>query len=242
MLSSGQLRAATMRCTVRKVAVKNLIARGAFVESAAWTRIQQDIDAAIDAVRWPEDSDRFTIYPESGKKSGEGNGVKPIKSGFILNLKNLGWKPEGRYPYPSAPPDTPERKMGGPAELLQDRSRRYRLPGAFDAHLDLTADGFKAFVVEWETGNISSSHRAMNKMALALKEGLIAGGILVLPTRALYKYLTDRIGNYEELEPYFRVWSDLDVSGYLGVVSVEHDGTSTDVPRIRKGTDGRALI
>jgi len=32
------------------------------------------------------------------------------------------------------------------------------------------------------------------------------GTALVLPSRKLYPYLTDRIGNYEELEPYFDVW------------------------------------
>ncbi len=83
----------------------------------------------------------------------------------------------------------------------------------------------------------------MNKMALALKQGRIAGGVLVLPGRALYRYLTDRIGNYEELAPYFSLYTDLDVDqGYLGVIVVEHDSVSSDVPKIRKGKDGRALV
>jgi hypothetical protein len=98
-------------------------------------------------------------------------------------------------------------------------------------------------VVEWETGNISSSHRAINKMALALLFRRISGGLLVLPTRDLYRYLTDRAGNYRELEPYFPLFSALQVAeGYLGVLAVEHDATSYSVPRIAKGTSGRALI
>jgi hypothetical protein len=109
--------------------------------------------------------------------------------------------------------------------------------------LDLSAERLAPFAVEWETGNIASSHRAMNKMALTLKQGRIAGGVLVLPSRALYRYLTDRMGNYEELEPYFGLYTDLEVDrGYLGVVVVEHDAVSADVPKIRKGTDGRALV
>lgn len=83
----------------------------------------------------------------------------------------------------------------------------------------------------------------MNKMAMALMAGALSGGLLVLPTRDLYKFLTDRVGNYRELEPYFGLWSSLPIeSGCLGVVAVEHDATSPDVPRIKKGTDGWALV
>jgi hypothetical protein len=80
-------------------------------------------------------------------------------------------------------------------------------------------------------------------MALGLLQGHLAGGALILPTRDLYRYLTDRVGNYRELEPYFPLWAKLPVrNGYLGVIAVEHDAVSLDVPRITKGTDGRALI
>lgn len=94
-----------------------------------------------------------------------------------------------------------------------------------------------------ETGNISSSHRALNKMAVGILKGILVGGVLVLPTRKMYKYLTDRIGNFSEIEPYFPLWESLDVKeGYLAVIAIEHDGVSKNVPRIPKGTDGRALL
>ena len=65
----------------------------------------------------------------------------------------------------------------------------------------------------------------------------------MLPTRALYRYLTDRVGNYPEIAPYFPLWAALPVwNGYMGVVAVEHDAVSPDVPRITKGTDGLALL
>ena len=64
----------------------------------------------------------------------------------------------------------------------------------------------KFYAVEWETGNISSSHRALNKMAIGIGDGILLGGTLVLPNRNLYNYLTDRIGNYEELLPYFPMY------------------------------------
>jgi hypothetical protein len=111
--------------------------------------------------------------------------------------------------------------------------------GGFDVACPV---GDKFFVLEWETGNVSSSHRAINKMCLGLLDGALIGGVLVVPTRAMYKYLTDRVGNFTELQPYFRFWSRFPVrEGLLAVIAIEHDGVSRDVPRIPKGTDGRAL-
>ena len=61
--------------------------------------------------------------------------------------------------------------------------------------------------------------------------------------RQLARYLTGRIGNYPELEPYFPLWGYLRAeNAYMGVVEVTFDGTSRDVPRIGKMTDGRALV
>ncbi len=174
-------------------------------------------------MKWPTGASHFTIHPESGKKRGKGNGVKPIKEAFIATLLGREWKPETRYP-------------------KRDEDRSALRPGAFDTWLDLSSEGLRPFVTEWETGNISSSHRALNKMAMALMHGLISGGILVLPTRSLYRYLTDRVGNLPEIEPYFPLWRSVPVNyGHLGILAVEHDDTSLDVPRIAKGTDGRAL-
>jgi hypothetical protein len=80
-------------------------------------------------------------------------------------------------------------------------------------------------------------------MALGIKRKILKGGVLVLPTRQLYAYLTDRVGNFEEIEPYFDLWRSIACEdGLLAVIAVEHDRTSDKVPRIKKGTDGRALI
>src|SRR5579884_1383889 len=89
---------------------------------------------------------------------------------------------------------------------------------------------------EWETGNISSSHRAMNKLLLTLKLGGLIGGFLVVPSDRLKVYLTDRIGNIGELRPYFPLWRDTEIKeGALQIVVVELDAISFDVPRIPKG-------
>ena len=113
-----------------------------------------------------------------------------------------------------------------------------RRPGKIDAAFD-GPSGLVCF--EWETGNVSSSHRSVNKMALGLLSGTIVAGILAIPSRKLYKYLTDRIGNIAELEPYYDLWKSIHCdNGVLEIVAFEHDAESFDVPRIPKGTDGRA--
>ena len=115
-------------------------------------------------------------------------------------------------------------------------------PGPIDATLPI---GDKFFAVEWETGNISSSHRAINKMVTGILSGQLISGILILPSREMYFYLTDRVGNFRELEPYFDVWKQANYNineGYLGVIEIEHDDVSNNVPKIAKGTDGRALV
>lgn len=89
--------------------------------------------------------------------------------------------------------------------------------GPLDAAIKLQDGSF--FAVEWETGNISSSHRALNKMCLGLLNGMLSGGgALILPSRDFYQYLTDRIGNYLELKPYFPVWQQLSINGFLASV------------------------
>ncbi|GER84776.1 hypothetical protein KTAU_34120 [Thermogemmatispora aurantia] len=76
-------------------------------------------------------------------------------------------------------------------------------------------------------------------------KGALIGGVLILPSRNMYRYLTDRIGNFEEVEPYFPLWEALATfvaRGVLWVVAIEQDAVSKSVPRIEKGTDGRALM
>jgi hypothetical protein len=145
------------------------------------------------------------------------NGVKPIKKAFLDHLAECGWELENRV-------DLGVTKR----------------PGPIDATCSISG---KLFAVEWETGNISSSHRAINKMVIGILRGVLLGGALVLPTRELYPYLTDRIGNLRELEPYFDVWKSVKCeNGFLTVIAVEHDETSKEVPPIPKGFDGLAHL
>jgi hypothetical protein len=145
------------------------------------------------------------------------NGVRPIKKAFLNHLTECGWELENRV-------DIGVTKR----------------PGPIDATCSVNN---QLFAVEWETGNISSSHRAINKMVMGILRGILVGGALVLPTRELYPYLTDRIGNLRELEPYFDVWKSVRCeNGFLIVIAVEHDDTSEEVPSIPKGFDGLARL
>ncbi|MGD0013444.1 MAG: hypothetical protein ABSD56_03315 [Bryobacteraceae bacterium] len=200
---------------MRIVRTETLISRGHYARSAHWRHTRKTIRDAAKSCCWPPGSGSFTIYPESGKKRGKGNGVLPIKREFIGSLKDRGWVIEGRA----------KNALG-------------QQLGDFDAVI-MGPEG--PVVAEWETGNISSSHRSLNKMTMLLSSGLIAAGTLVVPSRELYKYLTDRVGNIQELEPYFVLWRSAACdNGVLEVVVIEHDTTSYDVPRIPKLTSGRA--
>ena len=194
-----------------------LLDKGNITATDEWRTIQQEIREAIAAISWPPGSTGFTINPIRKK-----NGVKPIKDACMLLLNSkFSWTLEAPI-FPRGLRDSEQRS-----------------PGKVDA---ARSTGFGTFVVEWETGNISSSHRALNKMALAIMQKAIVGGVLILPTRRLYTYLTDRIGNYEELQPYFPLWQSLNVdTGLLAVIAIEHDAEDPHVPRIAQGTDGRAL-
>jgi len=195
-----------------------LIDRGQFSASDDWSATRSEIENAIKSMEWPPGSGKFTLYDESGKGRGKGSGVKPIKDMFVRELcqQGQGWEPEVKL-------EIPARVSPGPIDVMK-------------------RVGSKKFAVEWETGNISSSHRAMDKLVMGLLKGVLVGGALIMPTRRMYTYLTDRVGNFEELSPYFDMWRAISVDdGLLAVMAVEHDDVSKHVPRFRKGTNGRAL-
>jgi hypothetical protein len=202
---------------VKLLRTDTLIERGAFAASTVRVQIERELADAIHAVVWPPRSDRFTIRPESGKKRGHGNGVKPIKEACQLLLKKrYRWSLEERM------------SIGDGAGA-----------GKIDA---VRTTEFGPFAMEWETGNISSSHRSLNKMSLGILTGKLAGGALIVPSRRLYHYLTDRVGNEKELLPYYPLWRHVvSGDGLLIILVVEHDDEDPSVPRIAKGTDGRAL-
>ena len=190
-----------------------MIKEGRFPSSKESKDSFREIGEAIRSVVWPPNSSKFTILPQ--KKA---NGVKPIKESCVAYLKEQGWQ----------------------IEKSMTIVKNVR-PGPVDALKKLKSGKFFAF--EWETGNISSTHRALNKLSIGLLNGVLSAGVVVLPNRILYQWLTDRVGNYEEISPYFSLWESLPIKeGLLAIIPVEHDDTSDTVPHIPKGTDGRAKI
>lgn len=142
------------------------------------------------------------------------NGVVPIKSRMATALGSQGWLLNERWPIP-------------------DMTAPGRMDGAIK-----TSHGLVAF--EWETGNISSSHRSLNKVCLGLTLGTIAGGILAVSARQLQQYLTDRVGSYEELRAYFPLWQATPCDlGVLEIIVVTYDQLSDKVPLIPKAKTGR---
>jgi len=182
---------------------------GSFRRSALWKRAQDDVRAGISRVVWPPRAKQFTIRPVD-----KGNGVKPIKAACVSHLESQGWQ----------------------GEALPDLLRGVLGRKDLDALLSVRG---KHVAFEWETGNISSSHRAVNKLLVGFSESVLSGAILVVPSRQLYRYLTDRVGNVAELEAYLDMWSKAQVkNGCLKLFVVEHDAEGKRTKLIPKGTDG----
>jgi hypothetical protein len=190
-----------------------LIKAGEFETNPEFKKVIREIEESVLRVVHPTGTSKFSLRPSTKHE----NGVEPIKYACIEYLVSKGWKAEVRL----------DLKSG-------------LKPGKVDAVKEV--DGFAPFLFEWETGNISSSHRAISKMALGLVSGNVSGGVLVVPSRDFYKHLTDRIGNFREIAPYFPMYAALKVKkGFLAVMEIEHDEISENVPFIRKGLDGMSL-
>lgn len=200
--------------------------QGGYSGTPEFKKVKAMIERAIAANHNPVDSGEFNLRARAvdqntgrklPKKAGVTvNGVVPIKDGFIDNLGNQGW-------------------------LFEQRT--HPKLGKCDAVYSFSGN-VKPFIVEWETGNISSSHRAANRILTTILDGHASGGIIVLPSKAMYEHLTDRIGNLFEMEPYFSLYKKIDnlsSDPYLfGFVVVEHDKLSSEVPYLKGGNDGLA--
>jgi hypothetical protein len=192
-----------------------LINEGDFTGTNDYSGLHAEILEGLKAVVWPGGSESFRIRPRT-KEDKHPNGVLPIKARFVEALRARGWKIE-------EPLQIAVREKPGPLDAVKLVQGKY-------------------YAVEWETGNISSSHRALNKMAIGIGAGVLWGGTLIVPSRSLYRHLTDRIGNYEELVPYFPMYKMMKPeAGVLTIMAVEHDELDSAVPKIPKGTDGYGL-
>ncbi|MCM2491108.1 hypothetical protein [Burkholderia glumae] len=220
-----------------------LFNQGDVVLSPDWQALHESYVRSIQSIEHPAGTGHLTIRRKMRKPDGKWsrNGVGYLRNAFLQHMRDVeGWEPEG---YVNLARDRQQ-----PPIKLYPSMEDYREPitsdfGGFD--LTTIGDNGTRIAIEWETGNISSSHRSMNKLAIALGAGIVDVGVLIVPSRDLYEHLTDRIGNIGELSGYLSMWEGLKSTvarGLLALTVVEHDELTDapDIPYLAVGNDGRA--
>lgn len=220
-----------------------LFDQGEVISSSDWKALHESYVRSIEDIDNPRGSGRLCLRRKVRLPNGQWarNGVGYLRLRFLEHVRDVeGWEPEGIVEL--------ARDRDQPAIRLYPSLEAYREPitsdfGGFD--LVTQGAGGTKIAIEWETGNISSSHRSMNKLAIALGAGIIQVGVLILPSRLLYEHLTDRIGNIGELSGYLSMWEGLKGTverGLLAITVVEHDELTDDetFPFLSVGMDGRA--
>lgn len=220
-----------------------LFDKGDVISSEDWSTIHTSYVRAIASIDHPIGAGTLTLREKVKLPNGQWqrNGVNFLRTQFLQYMRDHeGWKAEGNVDL--------ARNRRQPAIKLYPSLEPYCEPitsdfGSFD--FMTTAVKGTRVAIEWETGNISSSHRSMNKLAIALSNGIIEIGVLILPSRKLYEHLTDRIGNIGELSGYLAMWEGLKAvvpRGLLAITVVEQDALTTapDFPYLKVGSDGRS--
>lgn len=146
------------------------------------------------------------------------NGVVPLKETCYRMLEEVyGW-------YRERPLDVLSEK-GGPIDVykvFQDERNEVRVG------------------IEFETGNISSAHRSMNKLHLGVSSSELDLAVLLMPMHRLSYYLTDRVSNYEELKPYFLLIKDIPFI-MIGFDVESYSSTAVFLPKGRDGMSNRSV-
>ena len=220
-----------------------LFDKGDLLSSADWHSIHSSYVRSIRSIEHPIGSGSFTIRQKKRKRPGSKqwfrNGVRYLQEHFLDHVQNVeGWQAEGAA----------DLGLGNqPPIRLFPCGTLYPIDIAIFGDFDMvtTAPNGTRVAIEWETGNVSSSHRSMNKLVLALEAGSVSVGVLIVPGRILYKHLTDRVGNFEELSGYMRMWQSFGATvrrGLLAVSVVEHDHLTDNpaIPYLPSGEDGNA--
>ena len=216
--------------------------QGDVINSADWKTVHDSFVRSIQSIEHPEGTGALTLRQRvlvNGKFIR--NGVKPLRTQFLKHMvETEGWRGEGLVDLAKTRPQVNTKRFPNQEDYAEPITSAF---GGFD--FATTAPGGSKIAIEWETGNISSSHRSLNKLCIALSSGIIQVGVLVVPSRQLYLHLTDRIGNIGELSPYLSFWASIRGTierGLLAVTVVEHDHLSDDeaIPFLKQGKDGNA--
>lgn len=220
--------------------------KGSVLSALDWDKIHKSYVNSIKSVVYPPGAKSLTIREKSknASKKWVRNGVGYLRNCFLAHMIGVEkWHHEfgfslGKKQKPPTLENYP--KTNPPTYLPEPITSGF---GNFD-FVTTGANGTRV-AIEWETGNISSSHRSMNKLCIALIAHEIDVGVLIVPSRDLYDHLTDRVGNIGELSGYLNMWAELECRvdrGALVVTVVEHDFLTTDpqFPYLNTGNDGRA--
>lgn len=222
-----------------------LFDQGDVVSSADWADIHTAYVRSIERIDNPRGSGQLVLRrktQDSKSKQWNRNGVGYLRSRFLEHMVNdEGWQAEAEVDL--------QHLQQQPELRLYPSLEPYAEPitsafGAFD-FVTTTESGIRV-AIEWETGNISSSHRSLNKLSIVLATNKIQAGVLILPSRYLYEHLTDRIGNIGELSPYLGMWHSMGATvkrGLLAITVVEHDELTDDpsFSYLKTGKDGRSV-
>lgn len=156
------------------------------------------------------------------------NSVTPIKAGLIKLLHdNYQWETEHhlqvlRDNVPSSSDDSKRKRGQG---------------GGIDVYKEFDFQGYMFRVgIEFETGNVASVHRSLNKLSMGIQSRELDLIFLILPIFNLAQYLTDRVANYEEIEAYFPLFSE---KPFIAL-GFEAENYSPEFPIFEKGKDGNS--
>jgi hypothetical protein len=217
--------------------------KGGIVHSSNWQAIHKSYVRSISRIDFPEGAGTLTLRrkTQQSNKQWSRNGVGYLKRRFIDKMVNdEHWESEVDLDLGNDRPPSEVHLYPGMTPHSEPIASNF---GGFDFVTTVSPGVHVA--IEWETGNISSSHRSMNKLAIALAMGKIQAGVLIVPSRNLYEHLTDRIGNINELSGYLSMWKSLGTEvecGLLAISVVEHDHLTDnpDFPYLPVGNDGRS--
>jgi hypothetical protein len=217
--------------------------KGNIVSSADWSAIHKSYVRSIESIDFPLGTGKLKLREKEKRADGQWNrnGVGYLRKRFLDHITNEEkWKAESAFTLGES--RKPPTIMLYPGNKVHHEEITSEF-GDFD--LVSTAKNGSRVAIEWETGNISSSHRSVNKLAIAISTRQIDAGVLIVPSRGLYNHLTDRIGNIGELAGYLSMWHGIGAAierGLLAITVVEHDEltTSKSFNYLPTGNDGRA--
>ncbi|WP_316205786.1 hypothetical protein [Bradyrhizobium sp. SZCCHNS1012] len=216
--------------------------QGDVISSKDWATVHKSFVNSIQSIDHPRGSKTLTLRRKTrvdGKW--KRNGVGYLRARFLEHMvTSEKWKSEGLVDLARTRPQVTTKLYPSLDDYREPITSEF---GGFD-FATTAPDGTK-IAIEWETGNISSSHRSLNKLCIALSSGIVQVGVLIVPSRTLYEHLTDRIGNVGELSPYLSFWESVRVTvpkGLLAVAVVEQDALTNDesTPYLVQGKDGNA--